>query len=230
MALVVVLVFGITTAAIAGFGAVSFRHTRITRTQTHLRASAVRSRYQLEQLVLGRPCMNSSQLPIDVNDARISINCGYRAGSDPGADAWAAIITGEEVGSTPLIRTQSPMSTASGSMAPSISVHRTPVCFYRFPCRSWTVTCGITTRLTVPVSSPRCGTTQSSKSFHRRHERGSAPQHRGRTSPRSRHCLRIPRTGPRIRAVHKLATALSFSRESTGHHPGGAGPASRTTL
>jgi hypothetical protein len=104
MAVVLVLVFGVLAAALASYGAVSFRFHRVVRQQTALRASAEAGlRYGLEKLRLhqtlcadvpGSLAEQAIEVPITPNDATVTVSCAYAGGNLPAANEWALILTG----------------------------------------------------------------------------------------------------------------------------------------
>lgn len=110
MAVVLCLVFGVLAAALASYGAVTFRHHRVIRAQTSMRASSEAGlRYGLEQLRLHRtlcadvPGSLGDQdiaIPITPNDATIQVTCSYAGGNLPAANEWAVVLTGYGVSSS----------------------------------------------------------------------------------------------------------------------------------
>lgn len=110
MAVVLVLVFGILATSLAGYGAVSFRHHRVIRLQTALRASSEAGlRYGLEQVRLhttlcadvpGSLADQTIPIPITPNDATVTVTCGYVSGNLPAANQWAIILTAIGASST----------------------------------------------------------------------------------------------------------------------------------
>lgn len=104
MAVVLVLVFGVLAAAMASYGAVSFRHHRVVRLQTSLRASAEAGlRYGLESMRLHTNlCSDQAavgtnlavKIPITPNNATVAVTCRYVSGNLPGPNMWSVILTG----------------------------------------------------------------------------------------------------------------------------------------
>lgn len=102
--MVLTIVFGVTAAALASYGAVSHRHHRVVRAQTALRAAAEAGmREAIERLRLHQTlCADDvaateavvETLPTQINGATIAITCSYDSGNLPGANQWAAILTG----------------------------------------------------------------------------------------------------------------------------------------
>jgi hypothetical protein len=107
MALILVVIFGVLVGSIATYAAVSFRHTRVVRSQTAMRASAEAGlRITLDQLKRHQTLCNdfgSTPQPLlaKPNDATVVVQCTNIGGANQGASNWAVILTGIGAGTIP---------------------------------------------------------------------------------------------------------------------------------